>query len=172
MPHIFHLVPDNMRGDTLYPLNQLKDLYPDLYREEISKYEGRKEVMEQFIPKLNCKWNDVLHFTAIDPRVIKQALIVAGGNPPEMRFFEIDPSTLPESSMIYLYKEEQDHIDEEEIVPLDATTLAQAAILPERTKVYYKEAYVKRLRPLLFPFVAHVLVKAPVQIDPTDIVVV
>jgi hypothetical protein len=31
MPFLFHAHPTEMRGETLYPLNQLRTIHPDLY---------------------------------------------------------------------------------------------------------------------------------------------
>lgn len=42
----------------------------ELYRLYKRKYVGREELMKVLIPILNCKWNDVLHFTAISPQLI------------------------------------------------------------------------------------------------------
>ncbi len=76
--YLYHWVPDDMIGDTLYPLNILKHTHPDLYTKKVSKYIGREKVMDQIIPILDCLWNDVLHFTAVHPKDVKDALIKAG----------------------------------------------------------------------------------------------
>lgn len=57
--------PKNLAEDTLYPLNVLKDRYPEQYREHAAKYDWRLELMDIVIPKLNCLWNDVLMFTFV-----------------------------------------------------------------------------------------------------------
>jgi len=57
---LYHLVPKNIRGDILYPLNILKSIYPDIYQYQVNKYFGREYIIEQRIPLFNCLWNDVL----------------------------------------------------------------------------------------------------------------
>ena len=63
-----------MEGETLYPLNKLKDVYSNIYEEARSKYKGREAVMRHKIPYLNCLWNDVLHLTVVHPQKLKDAL--------------------------------------------------------------------------------------------------
>lgn len=87
MQYIYHLKPGDMRGDTLYPLNQLKEHYPDVYERQIAKYndhEGRKKLPLRTIPKLNCLWNDVVQCAPLHPRLIYQAL--------QERDFQVKPS--------------------------------------------------------------------------------
>jgi hypothetical protein len=62
----YHILKDNFTGDIIYPLNQLKDIYPDHYTREIKKYEGREKLMDVRNPILNCLWNDVVQFTCLD----------------------------------------------------------------------------------------------------------
>ena len=38
MEFLYHRVPVNMEGSILYPLNQLKNLHPDIYVEHVKKY--------------------------------------------------------------------------------------------------------------------------------------
>ena len=47
MVYLYHRVPENLIGETLYPLNELKTLYPDVYAEHVKKYEGREEKMDR-----------------------------------------------------------------------------------------------------------------------------
>ncbi|MBK8551651.1 MAG: hypothetical protein IPL53_11555 [Ignavibacteria bacterium] len=70
MNYLYHRVPKNLRGNVLYPLNTLKEIHPDLYEQQASKYAGREHITCQIIPILNCLWNDVLHFSAVNPEEI------------------------------------------------------------------------------------------------------
>jgi len=103
---LYHMVPEDMRGTVLHPLNSLKDQHPDLYVAKSAKYENRQHVMEQFLPTLEAAWNDVLHFTAVNPEELKRALVEAGMEPREMKFYQIDPSLLdPKLTTVYLYQD-------------------------------------------------------------------
>ncbi len=73
-------MPKNLQGNILYPLNAPKEKHPDIYEQQVSKYVGREHIKEQRITILDCLWNDVLYFSAVNPKEIKQALIEAGRN--------------------------------------------------------------------------------------------
>ncbi|MES2436840.1 MAG: hypothetical protein V4519_02420 [Patescibacteria group bacterium] len=167
MNYIYHWVPEDMQGDTLYPLNILKDLHPDLYATEALKYTGRERVMQQQIPILNCLWNDVIHFSPIHPWIIKQALIDAGRTKSfTTSFFEIDPHLLtPENTIVYLHKhtDKTHKMTEENFAKFDPDNVGQYAELPQVTKDYYKEMYGKGERPLLFVGVPHILYKGSIN---------
>jgi hypothetical protein len=117
MNFIYHLVPKDMRGDILYPLNKLNNVYPDLFKKAAKKYEGRELLRELRIPVLDCLWNDVLHFTAVHPKKIKNALAEAG-IPIQRSFecFEIDPKAFEaENTIVFLYqhRKREDFLNEE-----------------------------------------------------------
>ncbi len=73
MNYIYHLKPEPFEGTSLIPLN-LMDKSSPLYLGHAKKYEGREELMLEIIPKLNCKWNDVVQFSALNPQIIVQEL--------------------------------------------------------------------------------------------------
>lgn len=75
------MVSPDMVGDVLRPLNVLRETHPDLYPTKAAKYAGREWVMDQRIPTLDCKWNDVLQFSPIEPAEFKRALVDAGMPP-------------------------------------------------------------------------------------------
>lgn len=70
----FHILKDSFVGNTLYPLNDLKSLFPEIYFKELKKYEGREKLLEANNPVLNCLWNDVVQFSCLDPRVTMDAV--------------------------------------------------------------------------------------------------
>lgn len=59
-----------MVGDTLYPLNRLKEIHPETFDDHAKKYVGREKLMERRLPILDCLWNDVLHLSPINPQII------------------------------------------------------------------------------------------------------
>ena len=65
MQYVYHMVPEELKGEYLIPLNELKSVYPNLYGEYIQKYKDhphREKLLTRKIPKLECLWNDVVHF--------------------------------------------------------------------------------------------------------------
>jgi hypothetical protein len=67
---LYHFRPKDMVGNILFPLNRLKDAHPDLYLNQIKKYENRSWILNKQIPSLNCLWNDVLHLSPVNPQII------------------------------------------------------------------------------------------------------
>lgn len=161
MAFIYHLVPKKLVGNILYPLNELKDKFPEVYKKEMKKYEGREYVLKKKIPILNCLWNDVLHFIPVHPSKLKRELEKAGFEMGKMRWFKINAKDLPpEKTVIYLYK-----FNKENPVALDNFTkylpdkLAKYDKIPERTKKHYKKAFEKKENLLKFHFIPHVFLK-------------
>lgn len=68
--YVYHFKPNGMTGDLLIPLNDLKATLPTTFDLQIKKYQGREELMKLEIPLLECLWNDVLHFSPINPQII------------------------------------------------------------------------------------------------------
>ncbi len=167
MNYIYHWVPENMQGDILYPLNILKEKYPDLYQKEASKYTGREHIMQQQIPFLDCLWNDVLHFSPVHPSVVKENLMDAGRTKPfDMNFFKINPHLLnPANTIVYLnrHKDMRDRLKEDNFAQYNPDDIAQYSEIRDETTRYYKEMYSQGKSPLLFHGVVHILYKGPLD---------
>ena len=73
MAYFYHMIPSPFVGAELIPLNQM-DKEGSLYREHSRKYVGRERLTEQTIPLLDCLWNDVVQFSALDPQLIVDKL--------------------------------------------------------------------------------------------------
>ena len=69
---VYHLVPKQLQGNSLYPLRQLQVAAPELAEFYAQKYKGREAVQERSVPPLDCLWNDVLMFCPVHPRQIQQ----------------------------------------------------------------------------------------------------
>ena len=70
MPYVFHLCAQDFRGSTLYPVNGLRTIYPDLYEREKAKYVGRESVLSWMVPGLGAVWGDTVNLSALDPRLL------------------------------------------------------------------------------------------------------
>ena len=114
MNYLYHMIPLNMQRNVLYPLNDLREIYPKIYKEHKKKYTGREHLLKVEIPRLNCLWNDVLHLTAVNPINVMNALIESGSksNFKELHWYKINPRDLvKENAIIFLYK---DRVNERE----------------------------------------------------------
>lgn len=149
-----------MRGDTLYPLNTLKEIYPDVYVAEAKKYEGREILMETIIPMLNCKWNDVLHLSAVDPREVDAAVSALGHPLLARRFLRIDPLALEEKrAVVYLNRHAtpRERLAPENWERYDPTTVETYATISQETLAYYRDSYASGKHPLLWHGIPHFL---------------
>ena len=157
----------------LYPLNQLKKVHPDLFEKEASKYHGREFILQQKLPKLQCLWNDVLHFSAVHPLEVKQALIKAGSSDFTRQFYQVNPSLLEtERTVVYLYKYEdsETEINEKNMMPYDPNNIEVFSKLPDETRAYYEEEISMGNDPLLYHLVPHILYKG--SLNTSDLAVI
>ncbi len=175
MAFLFHMVPPDMHGHVLYPLNALKDVRPDLYQAEAAKYEGRGRLLTRRIEPLDCLWNDVLHLTAIEPAVLKAALVDAGASPNPWSFYCIDPAALDmRNAMVFLSRLPMTEmgIDPRDFAPYDPAGVEPYAQVPEATKAYYRARIAEGKRPLLFAHAPHIFYRGPIDVSSCEIVTV
>lgn len=167
--YIYHRVPDNVVGDTLYPLNELKGTHPDIYELAKAKYVGREHVTEKTVPIGNATWNDVLQFTSVHPKEVKQALLDAGAQVSSTQWYQIPISLLKmDQAVIGFYTDD----DMNDFKPMSEESLKQSATLPNTTKEYYRTQLASGERPLLFHGVPHIFYKGSIPLkDCTKITV-
>lgn len=191
MAYLYHLVPEDIRGGVLYPLNMLKDIYPDVYEKEASKYTEsfhvgelgivtRDTVLNWKIPHFNCFWNDVLHLSPVKPEEIKQALIEAGANAKRVfYYYQIDPSLLNTGrAIVYLYNDAGHDLtgrgfppsEPDEVRNYNPEEVGTLPSLLKDTKNYYKKMISEGKRPLIYRRVTHVLYKGTLKISDLKIV--
>ena len=94
---LYHIVPKDMRGTILYPLNRLREIFPDLYELKRAKYIGREEVAATYVPVLDCYWGDVVQMVAVPTEVIQRRQKLRGKE--LYRFFEIESDDLERSNL-------------------------------------------------------------------------
>jgi hypothetical protein len=163
----YHLVPPNLCGVVLYPLNRLKVIYPDIAATHLTKYQGRLQLLEKPIPPLDCLWNDVLMLSPVHPAALKAAMEEAGHVRPARQWFAIDGALFRrDNTAIYLPSTRS---SEERIIPFEPHCLAQYTQVPEAQKQFYRQ--VEPGKPfLLFGGIPHILYKG--SIDVADVQVI
>ncbi len=175
-PFVYHRVVKDFRGTTLYPLNRLKEIYPDAYAEHVKKYAGRERLLESPIPPLHCLWNDVLHFTAVHPKTLSKNLEGAGFDTSTMElsrtWFQIPVSLFePENTTTCLYRRDAGIVPRlRDFQPFDPGRMEEYRKVPPETLAYYKEKFDAGERPLLFHLVPHILYKGNLDIRNLDTV--
>ena len=161
-----------MQGDVLYPLRQLRNVFPALYEYEVTKYEGREHLMSEWIPQLECVWSDVLHLSVLHPRRITQALAEAGIDR-TFRFFEIPTERIePTRAVIYRYEQTdpRDKYSDENVVAFTPDTLEQWAEVPAAAKQYYATQASVGKPVLLFHRCPHVLYRGALDVSDCAII--
>lgn len=172
---VYHLVPIPLEGTTLYPLNQLQAARPGLYTQHAKKYLGRENIMEEQLPLLHCKWNDVLHFSSTHPKVIVKELFaslkrlgIGESEIPDREWFEVPYSAI--QSLPHVFFENHPSAQRQADQHLSAdfrecneSELSLAREFPQEMRDYYDDCYRKGVRPLLFNRLPHVLVQAPIE---------
>ena len=91
---LYHLLTDEIRGDWLLPLNQLRREHPDLYARHAAKHTGREWVIDELVPPLGCTWGDVVFFSPVDSTEIFAALARAG------RMTDLPPASTIQASRL------------------------------------------------------------------------
>lgn len=166
MHYLYHRVPSNMQGGILYPLNTLKELFPEAYAEQVKKYVGREEVMDQTVPTLDCKWNDVLHLSAVHPQQVADTFTKHNQEFRGRRFFQIDPHLLERNkTMVYLYRHQtpETKFAADNWERYDPDDIEKYSQLPEETEEYYRETFAAGGAPLLWHRVPHILYKGTID---------
>ncbi|WP_413287482.1 hypothetical protein [Bdellovibrio sp. HCB337] len=166
---VYHRIPEHMNGTTLYPLSQLRSLHPQVFDFAAQKYKGRETVMEQTVGVLNCKWNDVIHLTPLDPKETLRALREAGGSPASTNFWKIPVEMLDEDSTVYFSYKATNAGFEKEYSRFSKSKYKEMNVIPEKTFEYYQKAYAEGGRPLMYHLVPHILTSRPIDITSVEI---
>ena len=174
--YIYHRVPDDLTGYVLYPLNQLKSVYPSLYTTKVASYQNREAVMQARLPFLNCLWNDVLHFSPVHPSKVQEALAEAGFGRKPRRYFEVDPIEKgfnATNAVVFLHQRvrlEKFRLAEEDFRRFTLAEISSLGEIPEATLAYYREMFERGKRPLVYLYVPHILYQGKLDISDVNII--
>ena len=175
---IYHHVPIDMIGTTLYPLNQLKKDYPELYQFHRKKYEKREHILEQRIPVLNnCLWNDVLFFSTIHPQLLFDARREAGWpNLQPQLYFKVDANSLEQDLLaLHPYEPEQETnrgISPTAFIKYTPGMLEEYSAIRPETIHYFKilrQQGAPKI-PLFYRYVPHILYKGSLETSNLEII--
>ena len=174
MEYLYHRVPKNMFGTVLYPLNELKNIHPEIYVTQVKKYDGREKLLTTEVPPLKCLWNYVLHFTAIPPQELKNNLAKAEIFYDPTSFFKIPISMIEgKKSIAFTYRRDQDVVPSfREYEIFDPKRMRVYQTVPQETIDYYKQKKAERVRPLLYHLVPHILYKGSINTKDLEIITI
>lgn len=162
-----------LQGDFLSPLNVLKTRYPEYYKTGINKYKDRMHETKLIIPKINCLWNDVLFFTAIEPLLLHSELQLAGmsfSDNHAVKYARVNIEKLDLSKLFILYKTPNPQIILPEQVQLfrmeDYSVYSE---ITETTRAHYKELISKGEKPFLYYDIPEILYYGEIPIEDLEI---
>ncbi len=159
MSKVYHVVPASVAGTTIYPLNRLAEHHREIYDSQMAKYRGREKILQRKIAPLGCLWNDVLHFSAIPPKAVKEALELLGF-PYPLKYYAVDPVAAGftgENAVIFT--------PPTSCRPFEVQALQMCKAYPSETLAYYQKMRDEGKRPLLYAHVPHILFKGTLDIS-------
>lgn len=172
---LYHRIPDKLVGDELYPLNNMKDRFPGVYKAAVVKYKGRESVMNQVIPFFNCLWNDVLFLSPVHPQAVNGLRRKYGITSPLRRWFVIDSASLDQEQLVlfrhrpewFLQKEptKEEYVRFSEVPNEERVSLSKLTEAAEwAVKKFGKDA-------LYFSCIPHILYHGSINITDLPVIV-
>ena len=183
MTTVWHGVPRDMIGETLFPLGQLNALDVGLYDEQRAKYAGREQVLDYRVPLLGCGFLDTIHCSSVHPHRIYQARRDAGFDVPARSAagwgiglaFEIPLERILVNPTLWYawrtpwvngYPDEEVALapPSEEFEMFDPQRYWPLADVPDLHRAYLARRSADGRRALTFVHIPHVLVAGPIDV--------
>jgi hypothetical protein len=183
MHFAYHILKDNFVGNTIFPLNTLRNVYPEIAAIASQKYIGREKTTESIVysPEIHTNfnwgdklinWGDVCFFSLHNPSLVFQTFIDL--NIPIKKKFRIAKIPLENfSERKIVWKHTNNLIN---VLPADDClsveeffSLNNLESIPEKAKKYYLEAHNLGKNPLLYAYIPHLLTPDPVSFKEEDI---
>ncbi len=185
MPFCYHLCSQDFRGTTLYPLNDLQKVYPDLYEREKAKFVGRQAVLDFIVPGLGVVWADTVNLSALDPRLLvaeRKELGVSLSNLLQRRLVCIPIERFSNLRAVN-YVSTTHWINsspgvegvrltppEEDFTPFVSSQYREMVIVPALHREYLIQQKAQGAPALGFVFIPHVLVTGPIDISGLEMI--
>lgn len=168
--YVYHIKSSNFKGRYIYPLAQLKDEYPDIYKKELKKYKGRETHPDTKIDCLKATWKDCVNFSTINPIKIFQLIELLGlPGDSDVEIFQFNINDLPNSKMC-LYDDNKSPKNSESYKRVSAKSYRETRFVPPETVKYFAQSKEKDEHPLIFGNVSHLLVADKVSTDKAEII--
>lgn len=174
MQYVYHLIPKNFVGNVLFPLNRLKDSLPETYLSQAAKYAGREKMLERQIPKLNCLWNDVLHCSSLNPRILFEHLESIGlGSYSGTKWYKI-PCSVLENVPVAIYRAPAEPrknltLVDGDIELFNLMSWEEPSSLSVQAIDYFAKCKSEKTTLFAFQFIPHVLIKAQIDVTRLEI---
>ena len=166
---LYHHVPEGQIGDVIYPLNQLKVLYPDLYGHHYKKYDGLIE-KDVKIPRFGY-WNDCVNLMPVSPDLVKAELEKYGLDTNwEWRFYKINAQSLDYSKLIIMILNENAGHLQREFVQFNKEAFDKYCHIGKATRDCFKDAKDNNEQPNTFARIPHVLYKGAINTKNLEVI--
>jgi len=170
---VYHLVPEQMHGNTLFPLNRLREVAPAVAAIACQKYEGREVLLKTRIPPLDCLWNDVLMFCPVHPRHIMQTFREEGYNLRPRRWFEVPLSRFEPACTAVFFSKIRPYGDfampDDAFAMLSDVDFESLTHFPDALRQHIGQARAENRRPFMFVGVPHILYRGTLLLDGIDV---
>lgn len=167
--YLYHHVPSNQIGEVIYPLNQLKEKFPDIYAAQYAKYDDINE-KDVEIPGFGY-WNDCINLMPVAPGLVKEKLEEYGHDTSwEWRFYRIDPDKLDITKLIIMIMSEDNGTLERTFIPFTKETFEKYCHIGEATRNIFRKAKENNEQPNTFARLPHVLYRDSINTKDLEVV--
>jgi hypothetical protein len=171
--YVYHIKSHKFKGKYIYPLSELQDIYPDIYRQEIKKYKDRNTHPNIKINMLDAQWKDCVNLSTLNPIKIfqlEELLGIPGYKQSEdVEIFRFDINDLEDFEMC-LYDDNKSPRKADAYKKLNPKTYKETQFIPTATVKYFAKSKEDEEHPLIFAYVNHVMVKGNLPINKADII--
>jgi len=180
---VWHGVPRDMVGQTIFPLGQLRAVDASLYDLQKAKYAGREQVLDYRIPLLDRGFLDTVHCSSVHPHAIYRARREAGCDMPVRSesgwgiglAFEIPLERILVHPTAwyswrtpwvngYPYSDVPATPPSEEFEVFEPLRYSPLPDVPDLHRTYLAQMRQQQRRPLMFVHIPHVLVAGPIDV--------
>ena len=169
--YAYHIRSDDFRGKTIYPLAELEEAYPKIYKTEIKKYRGRESHPNIKVSLLDARWADCVCLSTLDPRKIFQLEDLLGIDNQPAKIFRFKISDLKDFDMcIFNDDDKLSPRKDEAYDKITAKSYKETKLIPPETVKYFVRCKKKGEQPLLFSYIPHLMIKGSIPINLADIV--
>lgn len=156
-------------GDIIYPLNQLKEKFPDIYSQQYAKYDDISE-KDVEIPGFGF-WNDCINLMPVNPGLVKAELEKYWHDTNwEWNFYKIDSENLNNSKLVIMTMTDSKGIFERKFIKFSKETFDKYCHIGEATRVCFQKAKDNGEQPNTFARIPHVLYRDSFKTSDFDII--
>ncbi len=174
MACIYHQVPEEMTGETLYPLSALETFAPKLYQQQLAKYDdhpSRERIPYQHLPKLDCLRKEVLNFSPLHPHLVYKAWRTLGVTLPDVNWYQFPVEAVAHlPAVIAEPGRAGEDIPEAHVTWLEPDFYQEVTTLSDATKKWYARLYEVGRKGGWFAHTPHVFVRGAVSIEDATVI--